>query len=69
MSWSPDPIPGDRASVNAVETLIVPRAVDLGEMEVRRALPSTKRQMVGRSSSSTRWDRRSSWLILGQVRT
>jgi redox-sensitive bicupin YhaK (pirin superfamily) len=26
---------------------IVPRAVDLGEMEVRRALPSLKRQMVG----------------------
>ncbi|MGB1236170.1 MAG: pirin family protein [Planktomarina sp.] len=49
MSWapSPDPILGNRASVNAVETLIVPRAVDLGEMEVRRALPSTKRQMVG----------------------
>lgn len=49
MSWSPcpDPILGDRASVNAVEMLIVPRAVDLGEMEVRRALPSVKRQMVG----------------------
>ena len=49
MSWSPcpDPTPGDAASVDAVETLIVPRAVDLGEMEVRRALPSVKRQMVG----------------------
>ena len=49
MSWSPcpDPVPGDADSVNAIETLIVPRAVDLGEMEVRRALPSTKRQMVG----------------------
>lgn len=49
MSWSPcpDPILGDRDGVNAVETLIVPRAVDLGEMEVRRALPSVKRQMVG----------------------
>ena len=49
MSWSPcpDPTPGDAASVDAVETLIVPRAVDLGEMEVRRALPSAKRQMVG----------------------
>ena len=49
MSWSPcpDPTPGDATSVDAVETLIVPRAVDLGEMEVRRALPSTKRQMVG----------------------
>src|SRR4051794_29488534 len=49
MSWHPcpDPIPGDRASANAIEMLIVPRAVDLGEMEVRRALPSLKRQMVG----------------------
>ncbi|MCP1199430.1 pirin family protein [Notoacmeibacter sp. MSK16QG-6] len=49
MSFSPcpDPVPGDADSVDAIETLIVPRAVDLGEMEVRRALPSTKRQMVG----------------------
>ena len=49
MSWSPcpDPTPGDAASVDAVETLIVPRAVDLGEMTVRRALPSARRQMVG----------------------
>ena len=44
---APDPTLGDRASCNAIETLIVPRAVDLGEMTVRRALPSTKRQMVG----------------------
>jgi redox-sensitive bicupin YhaK (pirin superfamily) len=49
MSWSPCPDPelGDRASAEAIDVLIVPRAVDLGEMEVRRALPSTKRQMVG----------------------
>ena len=49
MSWSPcpDPVLGDRASADAIETLIVPRAVDLGEMTVRRALPSRKRQMVG----------------------
>ncbi|MEO0498766.1 MAG: pirin family protein [Pseudomonadota bacterium] len=49
MSWSPcpDPIPGERETVNAIETLIVPRAVDLGEMIVKRALPSVKRQMVG----------------------
>jgi redox-sensitive bicupin YhaK (pirin superfamily) len=49
MSWSPysDPKLGDRAAAEAIELLIVPRAVDLGEMEVRRALPSTKRQMVG----------------------
>src|SRR5215218_7707518 len=49
MSWSPcpDPTLGDRTATDAIETLIVPRAVDLGEMTVRRALPSTKRQMVG----------------------
>ncbi|MEM1034234.1 MAG: pirin family protein [Myxococcota bacterium] len=49
MTWNPcpDPVPGDRPSTNAVETIVVPRAVDLGEMTVRRALPSTRRQMVG----------------------
>src|SRR3954451_8319372 len=49
MSWSPcpDPVLGDRRAAETIETLIVPRAVDLGEMTVRRALPSTKRQMVG----------------------
>ena len=44
---SPDPDLGDRSASDAVELLIVPRAVDLGEMSVRRALPSLKRQMVG----------------------
>jgi len=49
MSWSPcpDPLLGDPCSVSAIETIIVPRAVDLGEMTVRRALPSAERQMVG----------------------
>ncbi len=49
MSFSPAPDPalGDRAACAAIETLIVPRAVDLGEMTVRRALPSRKRQMIG----------------------
>ena len=49
MSWTdcPDPTLGDTDSVDAIETLIVPRAVDLGEMLVHRALPSSKRQMVG----------------------
>ncbi len=49
MSYSPCPDPrlGDADGARAIETLIVPRAVDLGEMTVRRALPSTKRQMVG----------------------
>jgi redox-sensitive bicupin YhaK (pirin superfamily) len=49
MSWNPalDPeIPiGD--AVDAIETVIVPRARDLGGFEVRRALPAPKRQMVG----------------------
>jgi redox-sensitive bicupin YhaK (pirin superfamily) len=49
MSWLPDadPIPGDRRSCNAIETVIVPRARDLGGFQVRRALPSAERQMVG----------------------
>lgn len=49
MSWNPlldASIPiGD--AVDAIETVIVPRARDLGGFEVRRALPSAQRQMVG----------------------
>ncbi len=58
MSWNPadDPQPGDKLACDAIETVIVPRARDLGSFEVRRALPSAKRQMVAPSSSSTRWD-------------
>jgi redox-sensitive bicupin YhaK (pirin superfamily) len=33
--------------INPVEAVIVPRARDLGGFEVRRALPSPRRQMVG----------------------
>jgi redox-sensitive bicupin YhaK (pirin superfamily) len=49
MSWNPLLEPGypDAVSVDAIETLIVPRAVDLGGFEVRRALPAPQRQMVG----------------------
>ncbi len=36
-----DPLPP------AIETLIIPRAHDIGGFEVRRALPSQQRQMVG----------------------
>ena len=46
-SPSPDPTLGDRNSCDAIDMVIVPRAVDLGEMMVRRALPSIERQMVG----------------------
>jgi redox-sensitive bicupin YhaK (pirin superfamily) len=38
MSWNPE---------GQIETVIVPRARDLGSFDVRRALPSTERQMVG----------------------
>jgi redox-sensitive bicupin YhaK (pirin superfamily) len=34
-------------AVDLIDTLIVPRARDLGGFEVRRALPAPKRQMVG----------------------
>ena len=49
MSWNPALEPGcpDAVGVDAIETLIVPRARDLGDFEVRRALPAPKRQMVG----------------------
>lgn len=49
MSWQPcdDPKPGDARSCDAIETVIVPRAHDLGGFEVRRALPSVGQKMVG----------------------
>ena len=49
MSWNPalDPHCPTGDAVDAIETIIVPRARDLGAFEVRRALPAPKRQMVG----------------------
>ncbi|CAM3445911.1 pirin family protein [Paracoccus nototheniae] len=49
MSWNPALTPGcpDDTGLDAIETLIIPRARDLGGFEVRRALPAPKRQMVG----------------------
>jgi redox-sensitive bicupin YhaK (pirin superfamily) len=49
LSWNPglDPICPNVAGLDAIETLIVPRARDLGGFEVRRALPAIARQMVG----------------------
>lgn len=41
MSWNPN------QTDDVIETLIVPRARDIGGFEVRRALPSRQRQMVG----------------------
>jgi len=42
-----DPTPGDPWSCDAIESVIVPRARDLGGFNVRRALPSARKQMVG----------------------
>ena len=49
MSWfkDNDPVPGDARSCAAIDDVIIPRARDLGGFEVRRALPSARRQMVG----------------------
>jgi len=49
MSWLPsnDPVPGDVYACDAIEQVIVPRARDLGGFEVRRALPSARKQMIG----------------------
>jgi redox-sensitive bicupin YhaK (pirin superfamily) len=49
MSWQPAnaPATGPAPACEPVEMVIVPRARDLGGFEVRRALPSARRQMVG----------------------
>jgi redox-sensitive bicupin YhaK (pirin superfamily) len=49
MSFFPgkDPSPGDAPACDAIELMIVPRSVDLGGFEVRRALPHARRRMVG----------------------
>jgi len=49
MSWNPElgALMPDVASIDAIETVIVPRARDIGGFEVRRALPTKQKQMVG----------------------
>ncbi|SFS13261.1 pirin family protein [Yoonia litorea] len=49
MSWNPalDPDCPTGDDIDAIDTVIVPRARDLGGFEVRRALPAPRRQMVG----------------------
>ena len=49
MSWNPalDPHCPTGDEVDSIDTLIIPRARDLGGFEVRRALPAPRRQMVG----------------------
>jgi redox-sensitive bicupin YhaK (pirin superfamily) len=49
MSFFPgiDPAPGDKIASDAIETMILASAKDIGGFEVRRALPTAKRRMVG----------------------
>jgi redox-sensitive bicupin YhaK (pirin superfamily) len=49
MSFFPgkDPAPGDKFACDALELVLVPRSVDLGDFEVRRALPHAARRTVG----------------------
>ena len=49
MSFFPgnDPNVGDAFACDAIELMIVPRSHDIGAFEVRRALPSAKRRLVG----------------------
>lgn len=49
MSWNPalEPQCPGAGSLDAIETVIIPRARDIGGFEVRRALPAPRRQMVG----------------------
>ena len=48
MSWNPalDPDCPTGDAVDAIETVIVPRARDLGDFEVRRALPAPARGLA-----------------------
>jgi len=49
MSWNPaiEPRCPDAGDAASIETLIIPRSGDIGGFEVRRALPSRHRRMVG----------------------
>ncbi len=42
-----DPQAGDAYACDAIDQVIVPRTVDLGDFAVRRALPSARTRMVG----------------------
>src|SRR6185437_15219551 len=48
MSFNPiSSISPDDVAAESIATLIIPRTRDLGDFEVRRALPAPRRQMVG----------------------
>jgi redox-sensitive bicupin YhaK (pirin superfamily) len=49
MSFFPgkDPNPGDAFACDAIELMVIPNSKDIGGFEVRRALPTAKRRLVG----------------------
>ena len=49
MSFFPgnDPEPGDAFACDAIELMVIPNAKDIGGFEVRRALPTARRRLVG----------------------
>jgi len=49
MSFFPgnDPHPGDAFACDAIELMVIPNAKDIGGFEVRRALPTARRRLVG----------------------
>ena len=49
MSFFPgnDPEPGDAFACDQIELMVIPNAKDIGGFEVRRALPTAKRRLVG----------------------
>jgi hypothetical protein len=49
MSFFPgtDPEIGDKLACDAIELMVIPSAKDIGSFEVRRALPTAKRRLVG----------------------
>jgi redox-sensitive bicupin YhaK (pirin superfamily) len=49
MSFFPgnDPQPGDAFGCDQIELMVIPNARDIGNFQVRRALPTAKRRLVG----------------------
>ncbi len=49
MSFFPanDPQPGDAFACDCIELMVIPNAKDLGGFQVRRALPTARRRLVG----------------------
>ncbi|RWI16905.1 pirin family protein [Mesorhizobium sp.] len=49
MSFFPgnDPLPGDAFASDQIELMVIPNAKDIGGFQVRRALPTAKRRLVG----------------------